>query len=108
MKKMKRSNDGKPQLSYVFDFPIAMAEFSKLMEAGAVKYDRDNWKDGGPVREMLDSMLRHISAYANCEDIDEETQCNHMAAVMFGAAGIMEHMERFGGTFDNRDWERVE
>lgn len=105
MAKMMRKNDNKPKLSHILDFPYAMTEFTRVMEMGAKKYRRHNWKNGMPISEMENSLLRHLMAFNNCEDVDAESKLNHMAHVMFNAAGIIEHMERFGGEFDDRDWE---
>lgn len=104
-KPMMRKNAGKPQLSFILDFPYAMEQMTRVMEMGADKYERNNWKNGMPITEMENSLLRHLTAFHNCEDNDPESKLNHMAHVMFNAAGIMEHMNRYGDEFDDRDWE---
>jgi len=106
--KMMRKNGGKPKLSFVLDFPNAMEQVSRVMEAGAEKYERNNWKNGAPFSEMEDSMMRHILAFHNCKDDDVESAQSHLAHIICNASFIMETYERFGGEFDDRDWENAE
>lgn len=106
-KKMMRHNDDKPKLSYILDFPTAMTELSKVMEMGAEKYDQNNWKKGGSIREMENSLLRHVMDFHNCKDDDAESKRHHLAHAMFNAAGIIEHQAMHGDEFDDRDWEHA-
>lgn len=103
--KMMRKNEGKVKLSFILDFPTAMAELAKVMEGGAEKYDKNNWKLGAPITEIEDSLMRHVLDFHNCEDEDKESKLHHMAHVIFNAAGIIEHQAMHGGEFDDRDWE---
>jgi len=101
---MMRKNEDKPKLSYMLDFPAAIEAWTRVMEAGAEKYERNNWKNGMPITEMENSLLRHLTAFHNCENNDPEIKQNHMANIMFNAAAIIEHMKRYGDEFDDRDW----
>lgn len=100
-----RFNESKPKLSYMLEFPKAMEATSRVMEFGADKYDRHNWKKGGPMSEQMDSLIRHAMAFQNCEDNDLESGESHLAHVICNAAFLLENYERFGGEFDDRDWE---
>ena len=53
-----RFNTGKPKLSYVLDSMPALKDMVAVMEFGAEKYDRNNWKKGFPKEELLDSMIQ--------------------------------------------------
>lgn len=101
--KAMRYNDGKPQLSYLLDFPFAVTAFARVCEKGAEKYARDNWKKGREVRETIDSLLRHVSEFQNGHDIDVETGCLHVAHAMWNCAFLLETLHRHGETFDDRD-----
>lgn len=73
-----RKNDGgKPKLSLI---PIeAMNEVAKVMEFGAEKYGRDNYKRGCHWTRYIDAALRHIGAWCSGEDDDEESGQSHIA-----------------------------
>lgn len=74
-----RFNSGKPQLSFILEFPKSITGVANVMEMGAGKYGRDNWKKGGLTHESyMDSCLRHLMKYANGEVIDEESGHNHI------------------------------
>jgi hypothetical protein len=73
--KAMRFNSGKPQISMVLSAYPALEGVARVLEFGAKKYDRDNWKKGLDLDEVLDSMLRHIGKYLNGEyyDLNPET-----------------------------------
>ena len=58
----------------------AVEEIVKVMDFGANKYARDNWKhvEGADTR-YLAAAFRHLSAYAQNEDVDAETGISHLA-----------------------------
>lgn len=100
-----RKNDGKAKLSFILDFPNAMEQVSRVMEQGAEKYDRHNWKLGAPFSEIEDSLMRHLTAFHNCEDDDDESGQRHLAHVICNAAFLLEIYEKHEGEFDDRDWD---
>ena len=57
-----------------------LEEIVKVLEFGARKYARDNWKhvEGGDTR-YLAAALRHITAHARGEKYDAETGVSHLA-----------------------------
>lgn len=74
-----RDNRGKPQLSYIFDFPNALRELVRVCEYGAEHrplsaelqkqlgrekgYGKRNWKKGLKLTKTADSQLRHMLAF---------------------------------------------
>lgn len=88
-----RYNEGKPQLSYIFDAPLAMQGLAKRFELGAKKYSRDNWKKGLPDVEIIDALLRHLSAYQNGE-IGDPDGGNHVDAILWNAVVLAEQFYR--------------
>lgn len=80
----ERKNTGKPQMSYV-DMHC-LSPCARVLEFGATKYSRNNWKKGMPVTKILDSLMRHIGDLQDGKVIDDESklaiighiQCNAM------------------------------
>ena len=69
-KKAIRYNQKKPQLSYLLDAPHSMEGMVRVLEFGAEKYSRGNWKSGFPYSTVIDSMMRHLMKFQNGEDLD--------------------------------------
>jgi hypothetical protein len=78
-----RFNAGKPRISLVD--PAFIRDMAAVLTYGAEKYKDvpgggvDNWKKGMPVREVLDSGLRHLLSFQECEDCDPESGLPHLA-----------------------------
>jgi hypothetical protein len=66
----------------------AMERLAKVYEAGAVKYDANNWRKGQPVSRYLDSALRHLCRFAEGHR-DED----HAAQAMWNIAAVIETEE---------------
>lgn len=94
-----RFNNGKPQWSMV-DFK-SLEDMVRVLEFGEKKYSRDNWKKGLKTTEVVDSLLRHIYAYLNGEDIDPESGINHTGHIMCNAM-FLSHMHLFRKDMDTR------
>lgn len=89
----KRFNKGKPKLSYMLDFPNAIESHARICEGGAKEYGRDNWKRGLPFRDVLDSALRHLLAFAKGQDRDEKSGELHLGHAMWNVMAIIEYMQ---------------
>lgn len=80
----ERKNTGKPQMSYVDMHCLVPA--AQVLEFGANKYARNNWKKGMPVTKILDSLMRHIGDLQDGKVLDDDSklaiighiQCNAM------------------------------
>jgi hypothetical protein len=59
---------------------------------GARKYEDRNWEKGYAWSLSFGAMQRHAWSFWNGEDIDEETQSPHLAAVAFHAFALLEFM----------------
>lgn len=81
--KALRYNKGKLQYS-MLDL-TKLAECVKVLEFGKQKYARDNWKKGLPTSEILDSLMRHLSAIQNGEVIDPESGLSHLGHLQCNA-----------------------
>jgi hypothetical protein len=68
---------GKPQLSLIpKEFLDSVAA---VLEFGAAKYQRDNWRKGIKYSRVLDAAMRHLTAFINNETIDAESNLNHLS-----------------------------
>lgn len=98
-----RFNTGKPKMSFLLDFPNAMKSFVRVLEFGAKKYARNNWKKGRDLSDTRDSQLRHAFAFHNGQDIDDESECEHLAHEMVNIAFMIEFKKTYGDIHDDRD-----
>ena len=96
-----RFNYGKPELVYILDFPTAITEVAEVASYGANKYSRHNWKRGLKVRDVASSMLRHLVAFMNGDDIDDESGLRHTGAIAWNALVLAEMAQRYD--MDDRD-----
>lgn len=95
-----RYNAGKPELSYLLSIPKAVHALAEVFSQGAIKYERDNWQQGGkPDEEYLDSCLRHLYA-SQLEDHDADTGCLHLAHAIWNLAALIELNTVAVPTFD--------
>jgi hypothetical protein len=78
-----RYNEGKPQYSYV-DL-TCLEPCARVLEFGAKKYSRDNWRKGMPTEQLLDSLMRHISALQRGELVDPESGISHIGHIQANA-----------------------
>lgn len=83
MTRADRKNQGKPKLSMI-DLSC-MTACAEVLEFGAKKYARDNWKKGMPLTELLDSLLRHIAKLQSGEWVDEESGIAHIGHIQCNA-----------------------
>lgn len=71
-----KHDQGKPPLTLIpGDFLLGMAE---VFQRGAVKYGRHNFRKGLLISRTLDAALRHLLAFNEGEDLDPETNLNHL------------------------------
>lgn len=96
-----RYNEGKLKLSMLLDAPHAVEGVVNVMEYGCRKYTRNNWKKGLNHTEIIDSLLRHTSAYLKGEDADQESGLLHVDHIATNAVFLAE-LVRIKPEFDDR------
>lgn len=70
----------------------SIEEVVKVLEFGATKYARDNWKTGEGFKysRSFNALMRHMLAFMNGQDNDPETGISHLAHAMCNLA-FMQH-----------------
>ncbi len=94
-----RHNDGKPQWSMV-DFK-ALEPMVEVLEYGAKKYSKDNWKKGLPYTKVSESLIRHLVAFLSGEYFDSESGLPHVGHIACNAM-FLSHMALFRKDMDDR------
>lgn len=95
------SRDNKNKLEWsLIDFP-SLEPMVRVLQFGAKKYGKYNWKKGLKTTEICDSMLRHIFAYLNGEDIDEESGLPIEGHILCNAM-FLAYMMKHKSELDNR------
>jgi hypothetical protein len=102
MEQALRYNNGKPQWSLV-DFD-SLEGLVHVLEYGARKYAKDNWKKGMPVTQVSESLMRHLFAFLRGEDVDPESGCRHISHVMCNTM-FLEYILREKPHYDDRKGE---
>jgi hypothetical protein len=98
-KQALRYNEGKLQWSMI-DFK-SLEGMVRVLEVGAEKYNKDNWRIGMPVTKVCESLLRHLFSFMSGETNDIESNQSHMSHVMVNAMFI-EYIMRERTHFDDR------
>ena len=75
-----RFNSGKPDYSLI---PLELLEeAARVLEYGATKYERDNWKKPTHWTVSYACLMRHMSAWQGGEDLDPESGWSHLGHAM--------------------------
>src|SRR4030043_216260 len=72
-----KSDQGKPLMGLLDK--VALEEIVQVMAFGATKYDKYNWRKGLTYSRLYDAALRHIFAFIDGEDKDDESNLSHIA-----------------------------
>jgi hypothetical protein len=57
----------------------AMEEVLKVLQFGAKKYARNNYRNGFDTNRLIAAALRHITSWQRGDDLDPETGLSHLA-----------------------------
>jgi hypothetical protein len=83
--------------------PFPLEELAKVYTYGCIKYDDDNWRKGMKWRKnVIGSLKRHLEKWIRGEKLDEESNCHHLAMVIWQCCCLMEY-ERCGVGQDDRN-----
>lgn len=71
--------------------------------------DIDNWRLGYNFSSSLAALSRHLNAWSSGEDFDEETGSNHLIAVMWHCATLVEYQltPGYSAAFDDRQQQLI-
>ena len=75
----KKNDHSKPKVSFIPQ--EALFEEAKVLEYGASKYGKNNYKLCMDWSRLIDASFRHLLAFSNKEDLDPETGISHLAHV---------------------------
>lgn len=78
-----RYNTGKLRWGLVPFF--ALAPLVRVLMFGAQKYSDDNWKEGLDKKEILESLMRHLTALMDGEIRDPESGLLHIGHIFANA-----------------------
>lgn len=66
-----------------------LGEVARLYAAGSQKYEPHNWTKGYDWSLSFDSLIRHVTQFWMGEEQDVETECSHLASVVFHALALL-------------------
>lgn len=78
-----RHNQSKPQWSLVPQ--TALIPMVEVLEFGAKKYAPYNWMKGLSVKEICESMKRHLDSFMEGENHDLESKLSHIGHIQCNA-----------------------
>lgn len=79
-----KQDNNKPQVSLIPS--EAIIEMAKAFTYGAQKYSAHNFKLGIKYSRLIDAALRHLLAFNSGEDIDSESNNNHLGHALASMA----------------------
>ncbi|MGD2072877.1 MAG: DUF5664 domain-containing protein [Candidatus Thorarchaeota archaeon] len=81
--------------------PYPLDELAKVYTYGTNKYDEDNYLKGMKWRKVIGPLLRHLWKWIRGKQIDEESNCHHLAMVVWQCFTLMMY-EKYSIGQDNR------
>ena len=86
-----RYNTGKPDYSLI---PLAsLKEAAKVLEYGATKYARDNWRKPTNWSVSYACLMRHMAAWQSGEDLDPESGFSHLGHAACNILQMLDMLE---------------
>lgn len=84
-----------------------LAEVARVYGKGAEKYAERNWSRGYDWGLSYASLQRHLNQFWAGESYDKESECHHLASVVFHALALM-YFEKHYPDLDSRDSNTME
>lgn len=75
-----KHDSNKPDLSLLDR--AALDELARVLQFGAGKYGKNNWRTGFDHSRLISAAMRHIAQYNDGENNDSESGLNHLAHAM--------------------------
>lgn len=94
-----RFNNGKLKWSLVSW--KALEPMVEVLMFGAQKYSSWNWTGGLKYTEICESLQRHLNAFIQGEDDDQESKLSHVGHILCNAM-FLSYMYLFKKDFDDR------
>ena len=94
-----RFNEGKLKWSLVSW--LALEPMVRVLMFGAQKYSYWNWSNGLKYTEICESLQRHLNAFLEGEDNDEESKISHIGHILCNAM-FLSYMFLFRKDLDDR------
>ena len=85
-----KHDTGKPRADLLD--PKALLDIANVLTFGAAKYHEHNWRGGLAYSRLLAATLRHIFAFMDGQDADEESGLPHIAHAATCCMMILNHM----------------
>lgn len=95
-----RYNKGKPEFSHLS--PEFILEMMKTMTKSNEKYPYLNYTKKQDVKTASDSLMRHYLEFQLGNDLDNDTNCHHLAHLAVNAMIIFQNLKDYGEEVDNR------
>ena len=94
---------GRAKVRQHFVPPIARLVEGIVMELGAKKYGPFNWRKD-PIRatDYIDAIRRHLDAWEDGQDLDEESAVSHLGHIR-ACCAILLDAEAIGNLIDDRE-----
>lgn len=99
MSKGKKYDTGKVRMELLSS--KAITELAKVLTFGASKYDANNWRKGIAWTRVIGAVKRHMAAFEDGVDKDEESGLSHIAHAMCGLMFLLE-FEQTHAELDDR------
>ncbi len=100
------AKDGKAKMSLI-PMDILMEFLPPAYEEGILKYERESWRRGFKVTEMVDAAQRHLTDFSHKnEDYDPSAEKlgvmkHHLSGTIFSCLSIL-HTLKYHSEFDDR------
>lgn len=81
--------------------PTAIMAAARVFEFGARKYSANNWRQGIKFSRLYGALQRHLNAWWDGQNIDQESGDHHLAHAMCCLMMLVEH-------FENAEYEHLD